>query len=99
MKRYVLLGLNHKTAPLDVRERLALGPDRRREAIEAFRQKFSECEAVFLSTCNRVELYTARALHGHPRTDEMVEFLSTFQNLPADSFRHHLYEKADREMI
>jgi glutamyl-tRNA reductase len=99
MKRYVLLGLNHKTAPLDVRERLALGPDRRREAMARFHERFNECEAVVLSTCNRVELYTARAVHGHPRAEELVEFLSAFQNLPADVFRAHLYEKVDRDMI
>ena len=99
MQRLLLLGLNHTTAPLDVREKLALAPDRHRDAIAAFRERFGECEVVLLSTCNRVELYAARAVHGHPRAEELVSFLAEFQNVPADSFRDHVYEKSDRAVI
>jgi glutamyl-tRNA reductase len=99
MQRLFLLGLNHTTAPLDVREKLAFNVPQAREAMNAFRNRFAESEAVLLSTCNRVELYVARAVHGHPRVDEMVEFLSTFHNFPADRFRPHLYEKLERDVV
>jgi glutamyl-tRNA reductase len=99
MQRLLLLGLNHTTAPLDVREKLAFNTQQARDAISAFRSRFADSEAVLLSTCNRVELYVARAVHGHPRVDEMVDFLSTFHNVPADRFRPHLYEKLERDVV
>src|SRR5205085_1871158 len=70
MQRLLLLGLNHTTAPLDVREKLAFNTSQRREALASFRSSYPGCEAVLLSTCNRVELYVARHLHGHPREEE-----------------------------
>jgi glutamyl-tRNA reductase len=57
MQRFVVLGINHKFAPLEVRERLAY-PDRRIPgALKTIREKASCEEAVLLSTCNRVEVY------------------------------------------
>ena len=99
MDKLLLLGLNHTTAPLAVREKLALSADRHREAIAAFRARFTDAEAVLLCTCNRVELYAARATHGHPRTEEMLAFLADFQQVPADEFRAHTYEKTDRAVV
>ncbi len=99
MQRLLLLGLNHTTAPLDVREKLAFNAQQAREAMSAFRDRFSDSEAVLLSTCNRVELYVARAVHGHPRVEEMVEFLSAFHRVPAERFRTHLYEKLERDVV
>lgn len=99
MQRLLLLGLNHTTAPLDVREKLAFNAQQARDAMSAFRNRFSDSEAVLLSTCNRVELYVARAVHGHPRVEEMVEFLSSFHGFPAERFRPHLYEKLERDVV
>ena len=97
--RLLLLGLNHSTAPLDVRERLAFSVPQRDAAIAAFRQRFPEAEAVLVSTCNRVELYAARAIHAQPRPEQIIEFFSTFHSIPADSFQSHLYQKADQEAV
>ncbi len=54
---------------------------------------------MLLSTCNRVELYIARPVHGRPRPEEMVEFLSTLKSVPAAAFDSLLYQKAEREVI
>lgn len=99
MQRLLLLGLNHSTAPLAVRERLALNAEQRVEALGAFRARFEGCEAVLLSTCNRVELYVARAAHGHPRPEEMIDFLANLRSIPAVDFREHLYHKAERGVV
>ena len=99
MQKLLLLGLNHTTAPIDVREKLALSADQHRAAIAAFRERFGECEVVLLSTCNRVELYAARAVHGHPRAEELISFLAEFQHVPENAFRDHVYEKADRAVV
>ncbi len=90
MQRLHLLGLNHTTASLEVRERLAFNPQQRAAAMAAFRKNFPECEAVLLSTCNRVELYTARQVHGHPRVDEVLKFVSEFHSVPVDVLHPHL---------
>jgi glutamyl-tRNA reductase len=97
--RLLLLGLNHTTAPLEVRERLAFNADQARAAITALRAKFPESEAVLLSTCNRVELYVGRAVHGHPRAEQMAAFISDFHGVPLEQFRPHLYERSGRELV
>ncbi len=52
----VLLGLNHKTAPIELRERLAIGPQQLEEATRSLVQAPGVVEGMILSTCNRVEL-------------------------------------------
>ncbi|HMB95300.1 MAG TPA: hypothetical protein VKK61_04605, partial [Tepidisphaeraceae bacterium] len=99
MQRLLLLGMNHTTAPLDVRERLAFDARQQKNAIESLREKFPESEAVIVSTCNRVELYVARAVHGHPRAEEMIDFLAEFHRVPMEQFRSHLYEQSEREVV
>ncbi len=99
MQRLLLIGLNHSTAPLALRERFALGSEQRVEALAAFRARFQGCEAVLLSTCNRVELYAARAAHGHPRPQELIDFLANLRAIPAADFRDHLYHKAERSVV
>ncbi len=99
MQRLLLLGLNHSTAPLEVRERLAFTPDERAAALGALREKFDGCEAVLLNTCNRVELYASRAVHGRPTQQEMIDFLAGLRSVPADRLKPHLYQKAEREVI
>jgi glutamyl-tRNA reductase len=99
MQRLVVLGLNHTTAPLELREKLAFAPEQRAAALEALRAKFTGCEAVLLSTCNRVELYVARAVHGNPRPAEMAEFLAAYRGVPIAALQPHLYDKAERGAV
>ena len=99
MQRLLLLGLNHATAPLSVREKVAFAGDGRERAVEAMRAKFPGAEITLLSTCNRVELYAARAVHGHPRAEEIVEFLAGFHGIRAEEFAQHLYQKSDRDVV
>jgi glutamyl-tRNA reductase len=67
--------------------------------VAAFKGRFPASEAVLLSTCNRVELYIARPVHGHPRIEEMVEFLSQVHDVPQETFRQSLYEKSERDVV
>lgn len=57
MQRYAIIGLSHKFAPLEIRERLAYSDRRVPSALRDARERFNCDEAVLLSTCNRVELY------------------------------------------
>ena len=52
-----VLGLNHQTAPVELRERAAFGGDALPRAMDSLRQTPQLAEAVLLSTCNRTELY------------------------------------------
>src|SRR3954447_354088 len=99
MQRLLLLGLNHTTAPLAVREKLAFSPAQARAAVVAFRERFPAAEAVLLSTCNRVELYVGRQAHTHLGPDDMVGFLADFHNVAEADFREHVYHRAGREVV
>jgi glutamyl-tRNA reductase len=98
-QRLLMVGLNHATAPLEVRERLAFTAEQRASALAALRQQFDGCEAVLINTCNRVELYAARSVHARPREEDMSEFLAAQRNVPADQLRPHLYHKAERDAV
>ena len=52
-----VLGLNHKTAPLALREKVAFNEDRLAAALRALRHELGVSEVVILSTCNRTEVY------------------------------------------
>jgi glutamyl-tRNA reductase len=99
MQRLLLLGLNHTTAPLEVRERLAFDATTRQAALEKFKEHFPACEAVILSTCNRVELYAARQVHEKPTPAEIVQFLASSHGLSPDAVEPHLYRKSNREVV
>jgi glutamyl-tRNA reductase len=59
-----ILGLNHKTAPVALREKLAFNEDRLVAALRALRQERGVAEVVILSTCNRTEVYWAGSASG-----------------------------------
>ena len=79
---------NHQTSSLDVRERLAFtGDEQLAAAYSQLREVFPGSEAVVLSTCNRVELYTAQENDGAaPTQEELAGFLSSFHGVPLEDF-------------
>jgi glutamyl-tRNA reductase len=99
MQRLVVIGLNHNTAPLTLRERLAFSAPERDSALQVLRQRFQDCEAVLLSTCNRVELYIARQMHGHPQPAEIVVFLAESRRMKVEELQNHLYNKSERDVV
>lgn len=92
----LLVGLNHKTAPVEVREKLAFDGDRLREALAHLGRYASE--GAILSTCNRTEVY---ALVGHRETgtEKIQRFLSEFYGQPPASLTAHLYAYAQRDAV
>src|SRR5579862_4523469 len=59
-----ILGINHKTAPVALREKVAFAEDTLVAALRALRQEFGVTEAVILSTCNRTEVYWSGSASG-----------------------------------
>ena len=96
--RLLMVGLNHKSAPLELRERLAFTPDQAAAAARSFREQFPRAELVILSTCNRVEFYLARPLRAAPTLEELSAFLADFHNAPAASLLGHIYHRQDKAM-
>jgi glutamyl-tRNA reductase len=90
MERIILIGLNHKTAPVSIRECLAFSHDETRSALGDLRAVPSIEEAMLFSTCNRVELLLA-ARAPEPAIDDVKSFLAHFKQLPLDDFQSSLY--------
>ena len=76
-------GLNHTTAPVDVRERLAFAPERLADAMAGLRNAEGLLETMVLSTCNRVEI-TATADDACDARDRIEAFLSGYHNVERD---------------
>ena len=89
-----LLGVSHRTASVDVRERLDFSSRDVGAAVEALALCPSAAESVVLSTCNRSEIYVVSEDPGTARR-ELIDFLSTYHHLPRDMFEPHLYARED----
>ncbi len=98
----LLLGVNHTTAPLDVRERLAIPLSRLADATRTLAHQPGVREAMILSTCNRVEF-----LLNHEESADLPvldipgipRFLHEYFSVPAGVLKPHVYEFREREAI
>jgi len=91
-----LFGVSHKTAPVDVRERLDFSSRDLGAAVEALAARSSAAESVVLSTCNRSEIYVASSDPTRAR-EEITEFLSEYHSLSPDAFMPHVFSYANEE--
>jgi len=97
--RTLVVGCNHRSAPVEVRERIAFDEAVIPAALKLFGEEFPGSESVLISTCNRMEIYVARPVHGHPRIEEIIEFVARFQRLEAQDFAEGLYSHEDVEAV
>jgi glutamyl-tRNA reductase len=89
-----LVGLSHKTAPVEVRERLAFDNDALRLALKSLVGRRDVSEAMILSTCNRVEVVAES-----PDDRLIREFLCEFHQISPDDVSKHLYSLRNAEAI
>ncbi|MCW8935983.1 MAG: glutamyl-tRNA reductase [Gammaproteobacteria bacterium] len=98
----ITLGLNHKTAPVNIRERLAFSPESLASAVKSLSALGNINEAAILSTCNRTELYCAtdndEAIN-QQAVEQIVEWLSQFHNMKSSEFSDHLYTHQHEDSI
>lgn len=87
------IGLNHQTAPVSIRERLAFAAQVLPEAVKQLVQTRTAKEAVILSTCNRTELYCVG------KSNDIVGWLADFHRLPENDIRPYLYTLDSDETI
>jgi glutamyl-tRNA reductase len=96
----VLVGLNHKTASVEVRERLAFSDEACAESLRVLVDGEIVREGLIVSTCNRVEiLATTKEQHGGEAAERLSHFLSSARSVPVELFDGHLYTHADEAAI
>ncbi|WP_145360049.1 glutamyl-tRNA reductase [Alienimonas californiensis] len=97
---------SHHTADVSLRERLGFSAEALGDAYAKLRERFPASELVVLSTCNRVEVYSAvppPAAGGQaglaPRLSDLAGFLSEFHAIPEDAFASHLLERRGPDAV
>lgn len=90
------LGINHNTAPVSLRERLAFSGDRLKNALQDLLHEDSVQEAAILSTCNRTELYCGLEAD-NPRV--LIDWIARDRCLDRDEFAPYLYTHHGSELI
>ncbi|HEX8805037.1 MAG TPA: glutamyl-tRNA reductase [Acidimicrobiales bacterium] len=90
----VVIGLNHRTAPLDLLERMAVSDAQLPKALHDLCSREHVTEGLVLSTCNRTEVY-AVAERFHGAYSDIRHFLAELSYLPPEDFADHLYVHYD----
>ncbi len=95
---FIVSGINHKTAPVQIREKLSFTEDSAIEAIRKFIATGTLKEAVLLSTCNRTEIYgvldDTTHLNGH-----IPRLFADLKEIEAEDIAHYFYQKTERDAI
>ncbi len=92
----LVLGLNHKTAPIGIRERITFGPDIIAGALRSLSARPDIRECCILSTCNRTEIYAATQGAGE---DAIRNWLSEFHGVAAERLAPYLYLHIDQDVV
>ncbi len=95
----VLVGLNHRTAPVEVRERVSFTAEQARRASEQLRARGILEETLVLSTCNRSEVYGVPPESSHECAPGLSSFLSEFHAVRPDVLSVSLYHHYDRQAV
>ena len=92
-KTVVLLGLNHKTAPIDIRERFSFSPEQVTSTLNALQREAGLVECALLSTCNRTEFYAVPETSAEAGMETLTRFLNQDTQLPAEELDKILYRQ------
>lgn len=95
MKLFVL-GVNHKTAPVDVREKVSFSPEQVQHALGELKEKCPSDEYIILSTCNRTEIYCNLKSQ---EAQVIEQWLHDYFELAPNTLTEYLYQKTDLEAI
>ncbi|HEY4532239.1 MAG TPA: glutamyl-tRNA reductase [Kurthia sp.] len=94
----MVVGLNYKTAPVEVREKFSINENALADAMRALQNEKSVLENVIVSTCNRTEIYTVVEDTQAGRT-QIKQFLADWFKMPVQEFDNHLYIREDDQSI
>jgi glutamyl-tRNA reductase len=94
----LLLGLNYKTAPVEIREKFTFSDDGTARALHLLSQTKSIAECIIIGTCNRTEIYVVCDQANIGR-DYTLRFLAEWFGVEKESFKDHLYIKEQEQAI
>lgn len=97
--KIVVVGLNHRTAAVELRERMAFSKDQACGVSEQIRSCGILREVIVLSTCNRTELYGVPNGHSGNLAEELEKFLVSYHKLPLVEVSGALYRHIDRDAV
>lgn len=95
----VVTGLNHRTSPLALRERMTFSEDALPNALLRLRDQIEDAGIVILSTCNRSEVYVNHIGEPTYLHHEVRAFLSEWHGIPEDEFASSLYEYENKDTV
>ena len=95
--RIILVGANHRSAPVELREKLAFTDEECVDTLKAWIGQGTFNEALILSTCNRVEIVAVT--RDSDAVEPILEFLSDWSSVSTDELRHHIYTYTDEDAI
>ena len=94
----IVIGLNHDTAPIDIREKAAFNGPKLEEAIDILKNSPGIKENIILSTCNRVEIY-ANVTDIVSGSERVKKFIADFHRIPEDVLNKSLYVHSGENAI
>ena len=95
----VALGINHKTAPVAVREKIAFNPDHLSVALKEMLEEVQCGEAAILSTCNRTELYVVQDGDVNLTQERILQWLENYHKVPASTILSSIYCHQGQEAV
>jgi glutamyl-tRNA reductase len=85
----ITVGVNHKTAPVSIRERVAFAPEKMIDALSSLISTKKANEAVIVSTCNRTELYCS--VEDFSKVDEVIAWLGQYHGIALPDLQQYCY--------
>jgi len=92
----IAFGINHKTAPVDIRERVAFAKDQLHSALQDLASRPNVHEAAIVSTCNRTELYCGLS---NPDPSSITRWLAEYHRLGEQHIEPYIYTHPDQEAV
>lgn len=100
------IGINHTTATIDVREKVAFQPEQLEQALQSLVQQGRISESVIVSTCNRTELYCYLGKHELTQNSakdsdltDILNWLASFHSIPVEQLAQHIYQHENEQAI
>ncbi len=87
----LVVGISHRTAPISLRERVAITPERMGQALGALQAAHGLGEVAILSTCNRTEIYALGLDDSRPSPERISTWLAEFNELPVNQLQEAIY--------
>jgi glutamyl-tRNA reductase len=92
----ITLGINHKTAPVELRERVVFAPDKLADALKKLVELNPVIEVAILSTCNRTELYCTLEDTDY---NSVIEWLGEYHKIDVNELKNYLYTYPENDTI